>query len=148
MSTTTLTLATVRRVYEFLSRLTLVRRTSGAMGASVRSQVSCAPATQECCMACGMHIRNNIAWHAGKIACTQHAPICFCAAGQASCAARPEAISASRAPHVRAQGMSCCMGIATGMKNDASMLRMRHGHVHTHACRPLCARACRPGVFS
>ena len=93
-----------------------------------------------------MHIRNNIAWHAGKRACTQHAPICFCAAGQASCAAGPEAISASRAPHVRAQGMSCCMGIATGMKNDASMLRMRHGHVHARACRPLCARACRRGV--
>ena len=45
---------------------------------------SCAPATQACCMPCCMSIRNGIAWHAGKTACTKHASICVCAAGQAS----------------------------------------------------------------
>ena len=45
---------------------------------------SCAPATQACCMPCCMNIKNNIAWHAGKTACTKHASICVCAAGQAS----------------------------------------------------------------
>ena len=115
MSTTTLTLATVRRVYEFLSRLTLVRRTSGAMGASVRSQVSCAPATQECCMACGMHIRNNIVWYAGKIACTKHAPICFYAAGQASSLPARGDLGLSRASCARAWHA------------------MLHGHCHWYA---------------
>ena len=62
-------------------------------------------------------------------------------------AARPEAISAWRAPHVRACSMSCCMNIATDMKNEAYMLNMRHGHVHARACRPLCARACGRGSF-
>ena len=57
-------------------------------------------------------------------------------------AAGPEAISAWRAPHVRARGMSCCMDIAIDMNNDACMINMRHGHVHARACRPLCARAC------
>ena len=64
---------------------------------------------------------------------------CFFVAG-------PEAISASRAPHVRARGMTFCMDIARGMNDDVRMLSMRHGHVGARACRPLCARACRRGV--
>ena len=142
-----LTLATVRRVSEFLSRLTLVRRSSGAMGASVRSQglprlqlkhvAWRVPCTSEITLY-GMQAR----LHAQNM----HVPICFCAAGQASCAAGPEAISAACAPHVRARGMACCMDIANGMQNDVRMLSMRHGHVGARACRPLCARACRRGV--
>ena len=58
-------------------------------------------------------------------------------------AAGPEVISASRAPHVRARGMTFCMDIARGMNDDVRMLSMRHGHVHARACRPVRARACR-----
>ena len=61
-------------------------------------------------------------------------------------AAGPEAVSAACAPHVRVRGMACCMGIASGMKNDVRMLSMHHGHVHARTCRPLCTRACRRRV--
>ena len=61
-------------------------------------------------------------------------------------AAGPEVISASRAPHVRARGMTCCMDIASGMDYDVRMLSMLYSHAHALACRPLCARACRRGA--
>ena len=65
-----------------------------------------------------MNIRNGIAWHAGKTACTKHAPVCVCAASQAPCAAGPEATSASRAPHAHAGALGGLeQNGAVGMEN-------------------------------
>ena len=57
-----------------------------------------------------------------------------CAAEQASARPGSRPISVSRALHVHARGMSCCMHIENSIKNDACTLRMRHRN-----CRGLCA---------
>ena len=137
----------MRRVPEFLSRLTLVRRSSGAMGASVRSQGL--PRLQ----------LKHVAWH---VACTSEITLHGMQARLHAQSMHPSASVLPARLHVlpgprrsrpcarlmcaRAACMACCMDIANGMQNDVRMLSMRHGHVGARACRPLCARACRRGA--
>ena len=74
-----------------------------------------------------MQVENSMPWHAGKTACTNTYRCGVCAAGQASSLPGSRRISASRALHVRAHTMACCMHIAHDMSNAAHMLSMHHG---------------------
>ena len=74
-----------------------------------------------------MQVEKSMPWHGGKTACTNTYRCGVCAAGQASSLPGSRRISASRALHVRARSMPCCVGIAHGMKNAARMLSMHRG---------------------
>ena len=74
-----------------------------------------------------MHMQNTIAKHAEKSACEKTHAAGTGAAEQADSLLGSRGFSASRALHVRARGMACCMIVASGMKNAACMQKCRHG---------------------
>ena len=90
---------------------------------------SCKLARPKFDMACGIHIDNSMTWHATyHMACCMHNTYRF-----GLCADRPARPASGRRPtsralHMCARGMACCMCITHTMENGACMPNTGHGN--------------------